>query len=119
MPAAGRRSTTPANKLAAIAAVQGLQPDTWTCLREGLRAVLEMAARATARRRAVILMSDGKAACPGTDFVSYREQILAEALTLNPRRIPIHTLAIGSDVDDSLLRALSDRSGGRYRRLVR
>lgn len=108
-----------AQKAAAVALVESLGPETWTCLLDGLRAALEMANRSTAPRRAVILLSDGKPACPGADFVSYREKIFQESIALNPRGIPIHTIGIGSDVDDSFLRQLAEMHRGTYRRIAR
>lgn len=112
-------TATDASKGAATALVQGLEPETWTCLMDGLRSTLQMANEATVPRRAIILMSDGKPACPGSDFVTYRAQILGEAVRLNPKRIPIHTVGVGANVDESFLRTLANQSGGSYRRITR
>jgi hypothetical protein len=108
---------TRANKAAATAKLETLEPESWTCLEEGLHAVLRMASRATSARKAIILLSDGKPTCPGTDFITYRRKILEDALILNTEHIPIHTIGVGADVDESFLRSIADSSGGRYRRI--
>jgi hypothetical protein len=110
---------TAANKAAATALVDGLAPDTWTCLLDGLRTALEMANRSTVARRAVILLGDGKPTCPGTPFATYREEIFALARALNLHRVPIHTVGIGGDVDEDFLNRLAAEHGGTYRRIGR
>jgi hypothetical protein len=108
---------TPAAKAGASAMVGAVQPGNWTCLREGLVAAIEMGQRSTASRRAIIVMSDGKPTCPGTDFVTYRESIFTAARASNQKRIPIHTIGIGSDIDGHFLQRLAAEHGGSYRRV--
>ncbi|MBI4601145.1 MAG: VWA domain-containing protein [Planctomycetes bacterium] len=110
---------TEAAKQAAIAEVLVLEPGSWTCALAGLAEVLKMARQSTAPRRAVIFMSDGKPACPGTDFVAYREQIFRDVQALNEDEIPIHAIGIGDDVDESFLRRLAGTNRGTYRRVTR
>lgn len=111
-------ATTEAKK-AALTAVAAATPDSWTCLKEGLTRALEMANASEGKRRSVVLLSDGKPTCPGTDFVTYREEIFAEVRSKNTKGVEIHTLGIGSDVDESFLRRLSRDNQGNYRRVSR
>lgn len=58
-----------------------------------------------ARKKHVILLTDGKAPAGGVrDLVS---QMIAESITVT-------TVGLGSDIDDQLLRTIADVGGGRY-----
>jgi hypothetical protein len=119
-PANGQPATaTEREKAAARRMVQELRPKSWTCALKGLEEVFRMANRCGLRRRSIIFLSDGKPTCRGTDFVTYRREILEAAAALNPQRIPLHTIGIGDDVDEDFLQALAKAHGGTYRRLAR
>ena len=110
-------SATLSNRQAAIAWSEELQPGNWTCLLEGLREALILSNKATVARKAVILMSDGKPACPGMDYVTYLEQIFREAAFLNSGKALIHAIGIGADVNEPFLAGLARQHGGTYRRI--
>ncbi len=117
-PANGKPTpATAAAKKTALVAVADAAPESWTCLKEGLVKALEMANESNLKKKSIVLLSDGKPTCPGTDFVTYREEIFGEIRSRNTKGVEIHTLGIGADVDESFLKRLARENQGVYRRV--
>lgn len=101
----------------ALLAIDEIKPGSGTCLKEGLVRALEMVRKSEAKRKILVLLSDGKPTCPGNDFVSYRAEIFKVAQEQSTEGTEIHTLGIGNDIDESFLKRLAQENGGEYRRV--
>jgi hypothetical protein len=117
-PANGRpAAASDETKRLAIATLKSLAPESWTCMRPGLREALHMAHASRKKHRALILMSDGKPTCRGVNYFDYLEEILGEAKLQNRDRVKIHSVATGQDVNEPFLRQLASEHGGTYKRV--
>lgn len=103
----------------ALLAIDEVKPGSGTCLKEGLSKILEMVKKSEAERKVVVLLSDGKPTCPGTDFVSYRADIFKIAREHAGEGTEIHTLGFGNDLDESFLKRLAQENRGEYRRVAK
>ena len=112
-------AATETAKRVAMERLRQVKPGSWTCVLEGMLEAVHMAQRADPARKAVILLSDGKPACPGHDFVTYREEIFSSLRGDAARGVTIHTIGIGSDIDEDFLGRLAREHGGTFRRALR
>lgn len=103
------------NVQAALAFIAGIQPDSWTCMLPGVEQVLDLARTASAERKTVIVLSDGKPTCEGVNFFSYAEEILTAARTRNTEKVRIDTVGMGLEINASFLIQLATQHGGTYR----
>lgn len=101
----------------AFQVIDQVKPGQGTCLAEGLRKTLELARASNAEKKVIVLLTDGKPTCPGTDFVTYREGIFTLPQAIGPPGVEIHTLAFGDNVDESFLRRLAEENRGSFRRI--
>lgn len=89
-------------------AIDRLQPDGWTAMNDAvLRAIDDIALRNSSRRKAVIVLSDGE------DNRSQVREISRVIERARAAGVPVFTIGLLLDNDDSL-RALADRTGGKY-----
>ncbi|MBI4582655.1 MAG: VWA domain-containing protein [Planctomycetes bacterium] len=106
-------------KAAAKAFIQSVQAGHGTCFKSALLSALDLADLARAERKRIIFFSDGYAACPGTDSTAYSNQTLQEVKTRNQGKVPIHTVGIGSDINENFMKALAAQNNGTYRKIDR
>ncbi len=89
--------------------------NAYTNIYDGMKAgrlELQNNARAGARR-VMVLMTDGQANLPSNETVG-KQKALEEAYAAAAARIPIITIALGTDADDSLMQQIADITRGAY-----
>ncbi len=83
-----------AEKVAALAWVNALTPNGWTCIAPAAVETLGICNLSSKQHRQIILLSDGAPFCNDVDTST---QALSEISMANWQQVPIHTVFIGSD----------------------
>jgi Ca-activated chloride channel homolog len=96
---------TAADKVRVAAGIAGIEPRGGTEMFEAMRQAYLALADAPARRKQVILLTDGKSK-PGA-FDRLASQFAAAGMSIS-------TVAMGDEADQPLLRRVADLGGGRY-----
>jgi uncharacterized membrane protein len=100
---------TPARRKGRIASDIGqIQPGGGTDIAPALDAALQDLSVTQARKKHVILLTDGKA--PVANIRDIVQAMAAESITVT-------SVGLGSDVDDALLSMIKDLGGGRYHKV--
>jgi hypothetical protein len=112
---------TPAGKAAAISFVEAMSGGSGTCQQPALAGALQMASRSTAKRKAIIYLSDGGGTCGEGAEAEYLRETIALAAALNWQRVPIHTIGVLdlSPLREKFLKDLAATSGGTFRHITR
>ena len=106
------RRASPAAKSAAIAWLQSLQAEGWTCLAPAGITTVEIANLSTKRLRQILLLSDGVPLCFEVDTSA---ECLTDITAANYQHIPINTLYISSDsAGVSFMQQLAAMNGGTF-----
>jgi hypothetical protein len=105
-------------KQEALAFIQSAAGGSGSCVKEGLLKALDFADRSNARRKVVMLYSDGTTDCPGQDPTAYGNETLAAVRERNAGRVRINAVAVGSQISEQFLTSLAAQNGGTYARIV-
>ena len=81
------------NKVHAIAWVQGLEAEGWTCMEQAAVATIQLANLSSKRLRRIIIVGDGEPICEGQDTSA---ECLTNITAANFLRAPIDTVFVGS-----------------------
>lgn len=120
-PQAGKPAdATPAMKSAASSFLKSVQIGRGTCTLAAMLATLTMAQQSTAKRKVIILLSDGEQFCQGHDNAEYAKQCLADVTQRNTQRIQINTICIGQTgaVNEDFMRKMATLNGGQFARII-
>ena len=103
---------TPAQKAAAVAWVNTLVPDGWTCLAPAAVTTLQICNQSSKPGRQLIILSDGVPTC---DSVDTSNQALSEITSANWQQVPIHTIYINDDSEGiSFMQLLAAQNFGSF-----
>ena len=106
------KRATAAQKAAAIAWVNTLVPDGWTCLSPAAIATLQICNQSSKPARQLIILSDGVPTC---DSVDTTNTALAEITSANWQQVPIHTIYINDDSEGiSFMQLLAAQNFGTF-----
>ena len=121
-PASGRPvEIGPGTRRATIEWIHRVSGGGGSCLMEGLQAALRFAKASTAKSKVILYVGDGGGTCRGANETTYLRDMLDTIAAQNVERVPIHCLGVAMDPSRSfheeILKQLSRRSGGTYRRI--
>lgn len=106
------KRATSANKAAAIAWVNTLVPDGWTCLSPAAITTLQICNQSSKPSRQMIILSDGVPTC---DSVDTSNTALSEITSANWQQVPIHTIYINDDSEGiSFMQLLAAQNFGTF-----
>ena len=106
------KRATPAQKAAAVAWVNTLVPDGWTCLAPAAVTTLQICNQSSKPGRQLIILSDGGPTC---DSVGTSNQALLEITAANWQQVPIHTIYINDDSEGiSFMQLLASQNFGSF-----
>ncbi len=106
------RRASPAMKASAIAWVNILVPEGWTCLAPAAITTLQVCNQSSKPTRQVIILSDGVPTCDDVDTTT---QALAEITAANWQQVPIHTIYINDDSEGiSFMQTLAAQNFGTF-----
>lgn len=106
------KRATPAQKAAAVAWVNTLVPDGWTCLAPAAVTTLQICNQSSKPGRQLIILSDGVPTC---DSVDTSNQALLEITAANWQQVPIHTIYINDDSEGiSFMQLLASQNFGSF-----
>ena len=106
------KRATSANKAAAIAWVNTLVPDGWTCLSPAAITTLQICNQSSKPSRQMIILSDGVPTC---DSVDTSNTALSEITSANCQQVPIHTIYINDDSEGiSFMQLLAAQNFGTF-----
>ena len=103
-------------KASAMSFVQATQAGFGSCCQQGLAKILRMANMATAKRKVIVYLGDGRGHCQGGDENQYLKQTLSAITAQNYQRIPINCIMVldVTAVGEDFLKRLSTANGGTY-----
>lgn len=106
------KAATTAQKAAAIAWVNSLVPDGWTCLAPAAITMLQICNQSSKPARQMLILSDGVPTCDGVDTTN---QTLSEITAANWQQVPIHTIYINDDSEGiSFMQLLAAQNFGSF-----
>jgi len=118
----GRGPALPAtnsNKGAAENFVRSMPAAPGSCPMQALYDTLQFANRSTAKHNVIIYISDGWTDCPGYDPAQCAKEALENVARWNTKKIPIHVIVTGLEVQEEFPKSLARMTGGTYRRVTR
>lgn len=119
----GLIEATPVGRLQARSFIAAFRPMGSTCTKAALIESIKKAEMSSARRRMVVLLSDGVNYCPsdpnGNDAAKYDADILDAVKKENDSSVRINTVCLGKDnqVRDSFMRDLANQNSGKFARV--
>jgi VWFA-related protein len=86
-----------------------------SCLYDAAYKSMELATTLPPGRRAIILLTDGKdETADGRNCSSFTAEDVITLANGNSGNIPLYTIGLGKNVDESVLKRMSDLTGGEY-----
>jgi hypothetical protein len=121
-PSSGRPvEANPGMKAAALSWVAGMAGGSGSCMMEGVRAALDMASFASAKRRVVVYVGDGGGTCMGANEQDYLKKMVATVTSQNYNRVIINCIGVLMDasrtMQENFMKQLAQANGGAYRRI--
>ncbi len=111
-------ATSP-NKSAAESFVRSMPAAPGSCPMQAIYDTLQFANRSTAKHNVIIYIADGWTDCPGYDPVQCAKEALQNVVKWNSKKIPIHVIVTGLEVQEEFPKKLAQLNGGTYRRVTR
>lgn len=92
-----------------------INPNGGTCMFDAAYQATELASTLPPGRRAIILLSDGYDKITTGPCSSKTIEDVLDIAGEGSTRVPVHTIALGNDVDEKSLKRISSLTGGIYR----
>ena len=111
----------PGMKSVAISWVNSIPAGHGSCCQQGIVAALQIANRASSKRKVLVYLGDGGGTCQGADESVYLKACLSAVSAQNYSRIQINTIAIlnPAPLNIDFLKRLASSNGGTYTRVTR
>lgn len=111
----------PAMKASGTSFVQSTPGGGGSCCQQGIVAALQMANRASSKRKVLVYLGDGGGTCQGANESNYLKQTLAAVTASNYQRVQINCIGILSpkQIGEDFMKQLAASNGGTYTRKTR
>lgn len=111
----------PGMKAAATSFIQAIPGGHGSCCQQGITACLQIANRATAKRKVLVYLGDGGGTCQGANEEQYLRTALGTISAQNYQRVQINTIGVldVGRIQEDFLRRLASSNGGNYKRITR
>lgn len=106
----------PAMKASATAFVSSVPNGGGSCCQQGIMAALQMANRASSKRKVLVYLGDGRGHCQGANEDQYLNQTLAAVTAANYQRVQINCIMVldVTTTGENFLKKLAASNGGTY-----
>lgn len=106
----------PGMKASAMSFVQSVQNGAGSCVQQGLATILRMANMATARRKVIVYLGDGRGHCQGGDETTYLKNALSSISAQNVQRVTINCIMVldVSAIGEDFMKRLAAMNSGTY-----